>query len=138
MKARMYVQFGKESEAIKVLKKWKKIDENHENLIVLHLIGYLYNQTGNTKEALKWFKKVLNEVPQLSISRLTSDESAEMVFMALFEIGKIKYLQKEYEIARLILEEFCTTLDNHEDSFTGMLNCTNTRVGNTAYLNHVW
>ena len=138
MKARINLYFGKESEAIKVLKKWKKLDENHENLIVLHLIGYLYEQTGNTKEALKWFKKVFNEVPQLSISRLTSDESAEMVFMSLFEIAKIKYQQKEYEIAKLILEEFCSTLDYHEDSFTGMLNCTNTRVGNTAYLIHVW
>ena len=130
MKARMYVQFGRESEAIKVLKKWKKLDENHENLIVLHLIGYLYDHIGNAKEALKWYKKVLNEVPQLSISRLTSDESAEMVFMALFEIAKIKYQQKEYEIAKLILEEFCTTLDNHEDSFTGMYIF-------KSYLNHV-
>ena len=120
MKARIFVLLRKDSEAIKVLKKWTKIEDNPDqqfSMFAFYLIGFLYEKNDNPKEALKWFKKVFIEksAHQLSISWGES----RTTYFSLYEIARIKFHQKEYQLSELILNEFCSTFINHEDDLSG-------------------
>ena len=57
-------------ETIKVLKKWKKIDTTGSDSYAYFLIGFFYKKDNNCKEALKWFKKMLNGLPKKDLSIL--------------------------------------------------------------------
>ena len=104
MKARIYLLFGMENEAIKVLKKWKRFDSNvkencEKDIFASFLIGFLYKKENNSKEALKWLKKVHIE------SSLDSSKNGEVLCMSLFEIAEVKFQQKEYQTVRYLLNE---------------------------------
>ena len=122
LKARIYVLIDKDNEAIKVLKKWKKFDlEETNDDLAFYMLGYLYAKASNTKEALKWFKKVFSDYEgrQLSICFM----GVRDIFLALYEIARIKFQQNEYQIAELILKEFHATFSDSEHLPERQLKC---------------
>ena len=59
MKARMYNIFEKNSDAIKVLKKLKKSSlKDIDEVLLNYLIGHLYEESTNFKEALIWYRVI--------------------------------------------------------------------------------
>lgn len=118
LKARIYALVHKESEAIKVLKKWKKLNSNTESddLYAYYLIGFFYNKDGNPKEAVKWLKKVFNDLSNEDISICYTNSN--LIFMSLFEIASIKFQQKEFQIAELIFKECHITFTDYKKQFT--------------------
>ena len=118
MKARMYNLFDKNSEAIKVLKKWKKAPNGKcDEVLLNYVIGHLYEQSNNYKEALTWYKRVLNVTNSVDFT-MTSSDIIE-VYYALFGIANIRLNQKEYGLARALLDEFCYAYNNHKEELTG-------------------
>ena len=120
LKARIYVIINMDNEAIKVLKKLRKIEStsvDYVDRIAIFLIGYLYNKSNNTKEALKWFRKVFTGLEGFQLS--TYNVTVKKVFLALYEIAKIKFEQGEYQIAELILTEFRLNYTDQEHLFNG-------------------
>ena len=114
MKARIYNLFEKNSDAIKVLKKLKKAHIKDVDEELLHyLIGHLYEESTNFKEALNWYKRVLNISSSPAFS-MTSFEVID-VYLALFAIARIKFNQKNFVVAKLVLDEFCSAYNNHEE-----------------------
>ena len=117
MKARMYNLFDKNSEAIKVLKKLKKApNAKCDEVLLNYVIGHLYEQSNNYKEALIWYKRVLNVTNSASFSMESSDIIE--VYHALFGIANIRLNQKEYGLARALLDEFCHAYNNHKEELT--------------------
>ena len=116
LKARIYALFKMDFETIKVLKKWKKIDTTGSDSYAYFLIGFFYKKDNNCKEALKWFKKMLNGLPKKDLSICHKD--VNLIFMTMFEIASMKFQQKEYQIAELILKECHLTFTNHKKVFT--------------------
>ena len=98
LKARIYVMMDKDNEAIKVLKKWKKFDlEETNDDLAFYVLGYSEY-----------------EGRQLSICFM----GVRDIFLALYEIARIKFQQNEYQIAELILKEFHATFTDSEHLFT--------------------
>ena len=120
MKARIFVLLREDNEAIKVLKKWTRLEEDPDeqfSVFAYYLIGFLYDKNDNSKEALKWFKKAFIEktARELSVSWV----EIRTTYFSLYEIARIKFHQKEYQLSELILNEFCSTFTNHEDDLSG-------------------
>ena len=117
LKARIYVLIDKENEAIKVLKKWKKLDlKETGDRLAFYMLGYLYAKANNTKEALRWFRKVFIDRKGRELSLCFV--GIRNIFLALYEIARIKFEQKEYQIAELILKEFHATFTDSDHLFT--------------------
>ena len=120
MKARIFVLLTKDSEAIKILKKWTRIEEDPDDqfsVFAYYLIGFLYDKNGNPKDALKWLKRVFIEKSDYELSIGWGE--VRVTYFSLYEIARIKFLQKEYQLSELILNEFCSTFTNHEDVLSG-------------------
>lgn len=79
-KARIFNLFGKTNEAIKVLKKVakKRHTSDYVSSFTLYLIGFLYKNEDNLKEAVKWFKKVFIDLPERSLS--LNNEEIHVIF----------------------------------------------------------
>ena len=117
MKTRVLILFDKKSEAIKVLKKLKKTNREFLDEVLLnYLIGFVYEQSTNYKEALIWYKKVLN-VSKTAEFSLDCPDATE-VYTALFAMSNIKFNHfKEYGMAKIMLDEFCSAYNDHKDMF---------------------
>ena len=120
--ARSCTLLGRFSEAIKILKKLKRMndDDDEEDLFTdYYLIGFLYESDDNIKEALKWYKKcILVSLPEHYYDSSMNDFyhlRVDVVYMGLHRIAHIKFLQKDYHMANIILEEVCAAFENRED-----------------------
>ena len=120
MKAKIYVMFEKYSEAIKVIKKLRMLTKDDDmtssyQVSVLFHLGFTYELLNNHKEAFKCYMNMIGAMDKIEPPAKTVKECFHFMFRALHFIGKIKYQYKEYPLARLALEEFCSCFEESRE-----------------------
>ena len=118
MGARIYNLFGQQSEAIKLLKKWRRLDQNSEkDHFTCFAMGFLYVKNDDPKEGMKWLKKVFSGLSP-SDKRLSENfRGLKVIYMSLYEIACIKFKQGEHILAERLLNEIRSTYMGNESMF---------------------
>ena len=132
-KARIYAIFEMYSDAIKTMKKVKRMqepimDENdHQRFrfrINLYYMALIYEILNNQSEAFKNYLKIIQGIlgrfgklslfSEIQHSELFSFD-IPIIYRSLFSLGKIKFSNGEYKSSSIALNEFCSGYENHFD-----------------------
>ena len=132
-KARIYAIFEMYSDALKTMKKVKRMqepimDENdHQRFrfrINLYYMALIYEILNNQSEAYKNYLKIIQGIlgrfgklslfSEIQHSELFSFD-IPIIYRSLFSLGKIKFSNGEYKSSSIALNEFCSGYENHFD-----------------------
>ena len=115
-KIRICVYLMKFNQAVKLLKKvLKMLDWSDESLTILsYLIGTLSTSVdGTLNECCSWFRKIIGKEKLwfLKIGHKLTPIKMEFKLRSLFKLGIAKFYQNEFKVAKLMLDEFCATVE---------------------------
>ena len=115
-KIRICVYLRKFQQAVKLLKKvMKMMDWNDVSIATIsYLIGnVLIDIDDAKKESTSWLKNIIQNEKLwfLKISHKHTPQIIELKLRSLFKLGLIEFDRNEFKTARLMLIEFCITVE---------------------------
>ena len=113
--------FEKYSEAIKVIKKLRMLTKDEDmtstyQVSTLFYLGFTYELLDNQKEAFKCYMNMISSfMDEFEPPAKTVKECFQILFRALYFIGKVKYQQREFHFARSALQECCSCFEENKE-----------------------